>query len=428
MTQLTFIDLFAGCGGLSLGLMQAGWNGVFAIEQNSDAFRTLNLNLIEDRSCKFNLANMAWPHWLPKQPLEIRSFLKEYGSHLSSLRGTIGLVAGGPPCQGFSSAGRRLQDDPRNRLYEPQLEVVKRVSPSFVLLENVRGISLSFQSSHSNRRYHEDSETKNFASDIKKELNTLGYVVEQDLVHASDFGVPQRRSRHITVGVKTHLASESSSQQNFFFKHLKDIRSSFLIDKNLPTERPVTVEEAISDLCVHQSKLIECTDPESREGFQQVVHRGPQTVYQRLMNRDMGGANPNSMRLVNHRYETTQRFISILNTCRKGKCLSKFDRDRLGIGKLSTTPLAPDAPSPTLTTLPDDLLHYAEPRVHTVREHARLQSFPDWYEFRGKYTTGGHRRARECPRYTQVGNAVPPLLAEAMGAVLKQLILASQSC
>jgi DNA (cytosine-5)-methyltransferase 1 len=75
-----------------------------------------------------------------------------------------------------------------------------------------------------------------------------------------------------------------------------------------------------------------------------------------------------------------------------------------------------------LTTLPDDLLHYAEPRIHTVREHARLQSFPDWFEFQGKYTTGGDRRARECPRYTQVGNAVPPLFAEPIGETLKKLL------
>jgi DNA (cytosine-5)-methyltransferase 1 len=75
-----------------------------------------------------------------------------------------------------------------------------------------------------------------------------------------------------------------------------------------------------------------------------------------------------------------------------------------------------------LTTLPDDIIHYSEPRILTVRECARLQSFPDWFEFRGKYTTGGERRVHECPRYTQVGNAVPPLLGEAIGKALIELI------
>ena len=75
----------------------------------------------------------------------------------------------------------------------------------------------------------------------------------------------------------------------------------------------------------------------------------------------------------------------------------------------------------TVTTLPDDMIHYGEPRILTVRENARLQTFPDWFSFKGKYTTGGHRRKKECPRYTQVGNAVPPLLAEAIGETLLEI-------
>ena len=77
--------------------------------------------------------------------------------------------------------------------------------------------------------------------------------------------------------------------------------------------------------------------------------------------------------------------------------------------------------SRTIPTLPDDLLHYSEPRILTVRENARIQSFPDFFEFRGKYTTGGARRKEECPRYTQVGNAVPPLMAEALGVRIAQI-------
>ena len=79
-------------------------------------------------------------------------------------------------------------------------------------------------------------------------------------------------------------------------------------------------------------------------------------------------------------------------------------------------------PSHTLTTLPDDLLHYSEPRILTVREFARLQSFPDWFSFSGKYTTGGKQRKDECPRYTQVGNAVPPLLSRYIGDLIRDLL------
>ena len=78
--------------------------------------------------------------------------------------------------------------------------------------------------------------------------------------------------------------------------------------------------------------------------------------------------------------------------------------------------------SPTITSMPDDLLHYSEPRTLTVRENARLQTFPDWYSFQGKYTTGGHRRKQEVPRFTQVANAVPPLVARAIGETLTDLL------
>ena len=84
--------------------------------------------------------------------------------------------------------------------------------------------------------------------------------------------------------------------------------------------------------------------------------------------------------------------------------------------------MAADEPAPTITTLPDDILHYAEPRILTVRESARIQSFPDWFHFRGKFTTGGKKRRNECPRYTQIGNAVPPLLASAIGMALSAVL------
>jgi DNA (cytosine-5)-methyltransferase 1 len=93
-------------------------------------------------------------------------------------------------------------------------------------------------------------------------------------------------------------------------------------------------------------------------------------------------------------------------------------RERHGINKMATRVLDPDKAAPTITSMPDDLLHYSEPRTLTVRENARLQTFPDWFAFQGKYTTGGERRAREVPRFTQVANAVPPLIAEMWGEVL----------
>jgi DNA (cytosine-5)-methyltransferase 1 len=142
------------------------------------------------------------------------------------------------------------------------------------------------------------------------------------------------------------------------------------------------------------------------------------TTYQRLLHGNMNGDSPNSLRLAKHRDEIRQRFSKILKTCRPGIQLSPTERRGLGIKKKCVVALNPEQPSHTLTSLPDDLIHYSEPRILSVREYARLQSFPDWYAFKGKYTTGGSKRVKECPRYTQVANAVPPFLAELLGQVL----------
>jgi len=130
---------------------------------------------------------------------------------------------------------------------------------------------------------------------------------------------------------------------------------------------------------------------------------------------------PNSLRLPRHDVSTVKQFKAIMDTCARGRSLSKADRERLGIRKHALTPLAAAKPAATVTTLPDDILHYSEPRILTARENARLQTFPDTFQFLGKYTTGGANRKFDCPRYTQIGNAVPPLFAEAVGRVLKRL-------
>jgi DNA (cytosine-5)-methyltransferase 1 len=106
----------------------------------------------------------------------------------------------------------------------------------------------------------------------------------------------------------------------------------------------------------------------------------------------------------------------------RGKRIDGDARKEWNIKQRGITVLDPDAISPTITGHPDDYLHYCEPRIMTVRECARIQSFPDWYEIKKKYTTGGKMRKIEVPRYTQIGNAIPPLFAELAGIVLKRMI------
>jgi len=413
----TFIDLFSGCGGLSLGLMNAGWYGLLAIEQSPDAFKTLRHNLVEEGEHNIEKPCFIWPDWCEKKPHEVAEFVRTQSHRLMNMRGDIQLVAGGPPCQGFSFAGKRTGKDPRNELFKHHLEVVDILKPELVLMENVQGIVTAFGA---DRKKQFGGPRKSYSNRIREALERHGYEVQQYLLKAVDFGVPQIRPRYFTLGIRQDLFNGYRGPS--FQETLTSIRTDFLIEHGLPIWQPVTVADAISDLSTTGKQLIECLDEESPPGFKEIYYQGPETYYQRLMHSGMNNRALNSLRLVKHRPETVERFQQIHRTCRKGVHLSYEDRLRLGISKTAITPLAPDQPSHTLTTLPDDLLHYAEPRIHTVREHARLQSFPDWFEFRGKYTTGGDRRTRECPRYTQVGNAVPPLLAEAIGKALLAIL------
>lgn len=134
----TFIDLFAGCGGLTLGLLEAGWHGLFGIEIQADAFATYKGNFLDgDRHA------VAWPEWLEQRPWDIKRLLAEHRTNLRGLRGSVDLVCGGPPCQGFSFSGRRNPRDPRNQLFRRYVEFVDLVRPKFLLLENVPGFGVA---------------------------------------------------------------------------------------------------------------------------------------------------------------------------------------------------------------------------------------------------------------------------------------------
>lgn len=410
----TFIDLFAGCGGLSLGLMNAGWKGLFAVEKEKNAFETLRHNLI-DRSAG---PHYTWPSWLEHKPNGVNRLIKKYRKELISLRGKVDLIAGGPPCQGYSLAGRRRKGDPRNKLFLQYIEFVMLVQPRMVLIENVKGITIEFGKNKRDllREKARGRRPKSFADRIKETLERTGFAVFPSFLKAVEFGVPQLRPRYFLVGVRRDVLRDFEKID--FYGLLNQTRIEFLQEKGLPVDRHLTAGEALSDLEIKGKKLIDCVDSPR---FRQIEYSGPQTPYQRLIHGSMNGAAPNSLRLANHKENTVSRFRQILNTCRPGVSLSNKDRARLGLGKHCVVALDPKKPSHTLTTLPDDIIHYSEPRILTVRECARLQSFPDWFEFKGKYTTGGENRVRECPRYTQVGNAVPPFLAEAIGKTLIEL-------
>ena len=158
---LKYIDLFAGCGGLSTGLHLAGWRGAFAVERNSMAFSTLQANLIEKR------AHFAWPSWLATKNWDIKELLTQKSAELATLKGKIDLIVGGPPCQGFSTAGRRQETDERNSLVHSYLAFVELVRPRAIFLENVRGFAMKFKA---NAEAGED-----YSRVVMDKLKELGY-------------------------------------------------------------------------------------------------------------------------------------------------------------------------------------------------------------------------------------------------------------
>lgn len=411
-SHITFADVFAGCGGISLGLISAGWQGRFAIEKNTNAFETLKANLVDGRQEGFN-----WPEWLPQEAISTSELLKNYSHNLNALKGKISLLAGGPPCQGFSMAGRRTHSDPRNSLTEDYIKLVEKLQPRILLIENVKGFTLPFKK-HGNG----DSTDIPYSTKVIERLEQIGYKVFSELIDLSSYGVPQARKRFIIIAIRKDDSAYKKLNGKTPFDILVENRELFLSTKGLPIDKPVTVKQAIGDLEVTGKDLIESADFDLK-GYKQILYKsqGSKSNFVKLM-RNGSQKQPDSLRLPKHKAATIRQFQKIIDTCPQGKTLSKDDRKRLGIKKHALTPLHADSPSATITTLPDDMVHYSEPRILTVRENARIQTFPDWFQFTGKYTTGGKDRKNECPRYTQVGNAVPPLFSEAVGMVLKDLI------
>lgn len=397
--KITFADAFAGCGGLSLGLIQAGLTGRFAIEHDKFAFATLCANLlVQDAPYRF-----TWPRWLPKEPVSITKLIDSYEDELASLAGSIDLLVGGPPCQGFSSAGRRRHDDPRNKLFANYLQLVGLLQPKAVLIENVRGFTADFDA---------DSGVKNYSHKLRRKLSA-DYDVFEELLDLSQFGVPQLRTRYFLIALKPGLFNGNP------FERLRERLPSFL--RSMGLKAPVSSWAAISDLEVSRGGTQASLES---SGFEEVKYVRPRTQYQRLMNQD--GRVMTDLRLARHAKKIVRRFEKIIELShaegRLNTTISDDVKQRFGLRKQALRVLDPDRPSPTITSMPDDLLHYSEPRTLTVRENARLQSFPDWFAFKGKYTTGGHLRRREVPRFTQVANAVPPLVAKAIGEVLLEIL------
>lgn len=395
----TYIDLFSGCGGLSLGLHNSDWNGLFAIEKSPDAFETLKYNLIKKKK------HFDWPNWFPQSNHDINDVLSNFSSNLKSLRGEVDLVAGGPPCQGFSMAGRRNEKDSRNDLINSYIKFIDYVQPKLIFFENVKGFTLGFKNN--------DKKGKAYSTYVVEQLESLNYSVKGELINFSEYGVPQKRTRFILVGIHNDVIKRNPSiDKESFFKKIRENKEQFLINKKLLINP--TLEDAISDL-LRTNGTVDSETPNFKAG----TYSEPKSKYQKFLRKHKRKESKvDSHRFAKHTEVVRNRFKVALDEGLK----SNEYRERFKLKKSSTKILEANKPTPTITTLPDDYIHYCEPRIMTVREYARIQTFPDTYQFKGKYTTGGKRRTQEVPRYSQIGNAIPPLFGEQAGLILKELI------
>lgn len=460
--QRKYIDLFAGCGGLSLGLEKAGFDLTLAVEKSDMAAETFFHNLVErisnpDVWKQFSASSTSVYEQAAKKLVvkELAEVLRNRPL-LNNLRSQdIDLIAGGPPCQGFSLAGRRNPEDVRNQLPWQFLELVASVEPKAVLIENVSGMSQDF-------RKHGRSSPFN---DLRIALTETGpgYIVQPMHLNAMHFGVPQHRPRVFMVGVRADIAKRlflNVSKETWRSEYDLTPSTHFSQRPSLAPEAThfgdaiLTVSAAISDLgkrgynrkknvsefahemrtdrkwgvCVYENGSLgrNLTNHVMRRHAPHIEARF--RIYQFF--RDQG-IHPRLISVPKSEALTDDgKRISIMAALEHARFPAlapdgtEIAQDRLeltnlvmGLGtkKHSQRPLKWDAPSPTVVSLPDDYVHPQEPRTLTVRELARFQSFPDAFEFRAKETTGSMRRRFEVPQYTQVGNAVPPKLAEAVG-------------
>ena len=471
---LTAIDLFAGAGGFSLGLHRAGFDVVLANEYSVDAEWTYRHNVLGDTpegvfperpDDPSPRARKAYRAEARRQMLKDREALpQDFERHMrggdvrealpdrwlttwSKRRpADVDLLVASPPCQGFSCAGKAYPDDERNLLVHEAIRVIGVVQPRIAILENVPGML----------ERHADL-IQEIGLGLFSQLRTRpGYYVYAEIVHGEPLGVPQTRRRLLIVAVRRDLVHPSASESlsRLLFPVACPPRrptDGRLLGGAVPAGSSLTAEEILSDLASTPPPYESgksWTQPYRRSGkrgpsgFLHEV-RAPRSHYfdggimglaeeetlEEYFNHEASSHFPDvalKFRLL--RTAATSSPEARINRCSSGWLRRQFSEQfpQLVTKKVSQRVLLADEwPMLTVTSLPDDIVHHAEDRIPTVREVARLQTFPDWFEFKGVRTTGAERRRAGIyvPQYTQVANAVPPRFAHAVAARIRQFLL-----
>ncbi len=348
--KLKVVDLFSGCGGLSKGFLDAGFDVVLGVDNDAPSLETFQANHGHSKVLNADLFD--------------KNAIEEIKK---STDGEVDVLVGGPPCQGFSLTGTRSFDDKRNRLYLSFIEAVKELKPKAFLIENVPGLA---------RLY--GGEVKD---EIIKRLTNMGYIVEWKILSAADYGVPQIRTRVVFVGLQKKYGK-------FVFPKPTHTRENY-----------VTSSDALSDLPALEKEL----------GLEESVYKkAPLTEYQKKM-RNNGNVLRNHV--ATKHTDMVKSVIALVPEGGNHKDLPP------GVGTSRTfneawTRYHSKKPSKTIDTGHRNHFHYKYNRIPTVRENARLQSFPDDFIFSGTRTQQNR----------QVGNAVPPLLGYHIGRQIKTFL------
>ncbi len=362
---MKIIDLFAGTGGFSKGFEMAGFETVFAVEKDEWASETFKFNHKDTRvKCG-----------------DITEIVDFEDLNIGEIEGIIG----GPPCQGFSLSGKRDRKDPRNSLFMNFVRFVEHYQPKFFVMENVPGL-LSMKT----------AKKEKVVDLILNEFSQIKYVVKYKVLNAAEYGVPQKRQRVFFIGTRCSI----------------NVDPETLFPEPILTEDQfITIDQAILD-------LPQITSGENAEGSK--YRSSPKNGYQKEMRKNQKSVyNHTAMR-------HTKRLIERFKVIENGKSLKdvpmehmqrkRGDASKVSGKVYSQNNMRPygDRPSPTIAaSFQSNYIHPQLNRNFTAREAARLQSFPDDYIFKGKRTTMSWEK--NLSQYQQIGNAVPPLLAKAIG-------------
>ena len=412
------VDLFAGSGGMGLGLERSGFQTVFVNELNQHALDTYLMNR--------QGSGLDHPERHSKDIQELTrkpDTLHDFARWIRREHGDIALVVGGPPCQGYSGIGHRRSfqldrmEVPSNHLYAHMARSIAAIGPKAFVFENVAGLlSARWTRTGSPGEVWKDVLETFQGIELTTSRTSLGYEVRWAKVYSKDYGVPQNRPRLLLVGIRTDLSPDLGAASE------RVVADGFLPPS---TGSAPDLQDLLGDL------VDEGWSPGGRTTRYPASASNP--IQKELRRRPDGrvarkGDLLSEQEYSNHSAAVLSKFAQMQRN--GGHVPERLKTKKFNLRVLPAT-WGPAGPTITATSLPDDYVHFSLPRTPTVREWARLQTFPDWYQFAGPRTTGGRRRAgdpsigyweRDLPRYTQIGNAVPVKLAESVGAHLAKVL------